>query len=257
MNTRTMVYNGSFYPADPDEILRFLKAFDDIKTAQSDHAPRALIVPHAGYIYSGFTAHLAFELLPAHKRVIVIGPSHRVAFRGMSIGIFDTYATPFGDLAYDRAYAERLRERFGFPFEPALHREHSTEVQMPFIRHYVPDAHVVEMVYGDCEPQKLAPVIKALLEDPENVVVISTDLSHYYSEEVANDLDAICLHAIKEEKEKLLHEGCEACGKIGVEAMIIAAKEAGLQSELLDYRTSSWASGDTTQVVGYTSAFFY
>ncbi len=257
MSRREMYFNGSFYPAESKEILRYIAAFDDNKTLTDEHTPRGMIVPHAGYIYSGFTANLAYHLLPSSKRIIVIGPSHRVAFEGISIALYDTYATPLGDLAIDRSYAQGLQKRFDIAFEPALHHEHSTEVQMPFIRHYAPKSRVIEMVYGNYAPEKLSKIITALLQDEENIIVISTDLSHFYTEEVANELDNICLHAIKEEKIKLLHEGCEACGKIGVEGMIIAAKEAGLQSQLLDYRTSSWSSGDTSNVVGYTSAIFY
>ena len=257
MSKREMYFNGSFYPAESKEILRFITAFDDIKTLTEEHTPRAMIVPHAGYIYSGFTANLAYHLLPSDRRIIVIGPSHRVAFEGISIALYDKYATPLGNLKIDRTYAEELQSRFEIAFAPEMHREHSTEVQMPFIKHYAPDARVVEMVYGNYSPEKLSEIIAALLQEKENIVVISTDLSHFYTEEVANELDTICLHAIKEEKAKLLHEGCEACGKIGVEGVIIAAKAAGLTSQLLDYRTSSWSSGDTSNVVGYTSAIFY
>jgi AmmeMemoRadiSam system protein B len=115
---------------------------------------------------------------------------------------------------------------------------------------------VVELVYGDESPQKLSEVIEYLLLDPETAVVISTDLSHYYDIKKANTLDSICLDAVKTLNDSELHEGCEACGKIGVEAMLIAAKEKGLRSILLDYRTSADASGDKSQVVGYMSAAF-
>jgi len=258
MTLRKSYYNGSFYPAAAEEIERYIATFETIRHDLSDLRPRALIVPHAGYVYSGFTANLAYaQLEPSRRRIIVIGPSHRVAYEGASVALFDAYETPLGDLKIDLKYARELVERFGLGFEPALHREHSTEVQMPFVKHYLPDAKVVEIVYGREAPQHLATLIGALLEAPENLVVISTDLSHFYTEKEAQHLDAVCLKAIADEDVALLHHGCEACGKIGVEAMLLAAKEAHLQSRLLDYRTSAWASGDASRVVGYTSAVFF
>ena len=258
MSRRETYFSGSFYPATADEIVGYIEAFDEVKTLRVEEHVRAMIVPHAGYVYSGFTANLAYmQLRPENRRIIVIGPSHRVAFRGVSIALYDDYSTPLGSLKIDREYAKTLQSDFDLAFEPAMHREHSTEVQMPFIKHYQKDARVVEMVYGEEAPAHLAKVIERLLEDEENLVVISTDLSHFYTEEEANRLDALCLKAIDDEQTALLHQGCEACGKTGVEAMLIAAKKAGLHSKLLDYRTSSWASNDTTSVVGYTSALFF
>ena len=258
MSIRRSYFDGSFYPERSEEIARYIEAFDAVKHEVLHLHPRALIVPHAGYVYSGFTANLAYtQLEPQRRRVIVIGPSHRVAYDGMSVSLYDAYETPFGNLDVDRAYAQTLKERFGLGFEEAMHREHSTEVQMPFIKHYLADARVVEIVYGRQEPQALSEVIAWLLADEANLVVISTDLSHFYTEEEANALDSICLKAIADEDIALLHRGCEACGKIGVEAMVLAAKRLGLHSKLLDYRTSAWASKDTSRVVGYTSALFY
>jgi len=138
----------------------------------------------------------------------------------------------------------------------AAHHGHSTEVQTPFIKTYEPDVSVVELVYGDEDPANLSKVIDYLLEDPKTAIVISTDLSHYYDIEKANRLDSVCLDAVKKLDESELHQGCEACGKIGVEAMLLSAKKRGLESILLDYRTSADASGDKSQVVGYMSAAF-
>jgi hypothetical protein len=219
---------------------------------------RAVIVPHAGYVYSGFTANIALRLLANTnaKRIVVIGPSHRVYLKGTSISDFDTYHTPLGALYIDKSLVADLKERFDLDFIPEAHHEHSTEVQIPFVKTYTPEVSVVELVYGDESPANLAKVIEYLLEDPETAVVISTDLSHYYDIKKANALDSICLEAVKTLSTSELHQGCEACGKIGVEAMLIAAKKNGLKSILLDYRTSADASGDESQVVGYMSAAF-
>jgi len=259
MSARTTAHAGTFYPAEASEIERYFTAFEEMGNVDVPETPRAVIVPHAGYVYSGFTAHLAFEQLrhAKAKRAIVIGPSHRVAFHGMSVSLFDEFSTPLGSIKIDKAYAESLKEKYGLAFEPEMHHEHSTEVQMPFIKHYAPQLQVVEMVYGAFDPQVLGRIITDLLKDATNIVVISTDLSHFYTEEEANRLDNVCLNAIDKKEPSLLHQGCEACGAIGVEGMLIAARNDNLEVKLLDYRTSSWATKDTSNVVGYTSAVFY
>jgi AmmeMemoRadiSam system protein B len=254
-----MSHAGTFYPADHAEITRYFKTFEAAQPNDPTHTPRAVIVPHAGYIYSGFTAESAYRCFKnSHaKRAIVIGPSHRVAYRGMSVSRFESFETPLGALQIDWKYADEIISDFGLAFDPQMHHEHSTEVQMPFIKYFAPQLQVIEMVYGDFSPKTLGGIINVLLNDEENLIVISTDLSHFYTLEQANQLDTICLNAIKNEDPALLHHGCEACGKIGVEAMLIAAKAHQLNVELLDYRTSADASGDRSNVVGYTSALFY
>lgn len=264
MSMRTTAVAGQFYPANSEEIEAMFRHYNKVIDEHIDDkkmlamAPRAVIVPHAGYVYSGFTANIPLRLLAnsGAKRVVVIGPSHRVYLTGTSVSDYDRYETPLGSLPIDRSLAQELISRFDLRFQPDAHSEHSTEVQMPFIKTYLKDASVVELVYGDEDPLKLAKVINFLLEDPWTVVVISTDLSHYYDIKKANTLDNICLDAVDKLITSELHQGCEACGKIGVEAMLIAAKERGLKSVLLDYRTSADASGDESQVVGYMSAAF-
>ena len=264
MSTRKTSVAGQFYPANAQEIEAMFEHYNKIldehlkDDSLLQQKPRAIIVPHAGYVYSAFTANIAFRLLEGShaKRVVVIGPSHRVYLKGTSISDYDQYETPFGSLPIDRKLVDELKEKFGLYFMPEAHQEHSTEVQMPFVKTYDQEASVVELVYGDEDPQRLAKVIDHLLNDPETVIVISTDLSHYYDIEKAKRLDSICMDAVENLNTAELHEGCEACGKIGVEAMLIAAKEKGLKAILLDYRTSADASGDESQVVGYMSAAF-
>ena len=220
---------------------------------------RAVIVPHAGWIYSGFTANIAYKTLSyaKPKTIVVIGPSHRVGFDGISISDVDTYQTPLGDLRIDHELVNTLREGFSLPYFPQAHQEHSTEVQMPFIKNYMPDVQVVELVYAYAEPELIEPIITYLLSLQDTVVVISTDLSHYYPLQQAQKFDSICLEAIRDEDTDILNQGCEACGIIGVKAMLNAARKKGLASTILDYRTSADASGDTSRVVGYMSAVFY
>ncbi len=264
MNIRKSTVMGQFYPSDPKEIADMFAHYNKILDENIEdkrllkQKPRAIIVPHAGYIYSAFTANIAYRLLEnTHaKKVVVIGPSHRVYLKGTSISDFDQYETPFGALPIDRTLVNELKENFNLSFIPDAHHEHSTEVQMPFIKSYDSKASVVELVYGDEDPQNIAKIIEYLLKDPSVIVVISTDLSHYYDINKAKELDNICLDAVKHLNTEELHQGCEACGKIGVEAMLIAAKKEDLKPILLDYRTSADASGDKSNVVGYMSAAF-
>lgn len=264
MSLRKDAVAGQFYPADKLEITQMFdhynKIIDDALQDKSilEIKPHAIIVPHAGYVYSAFTANIAFRVLQntKAKRVVVIGPSHRVYLNGASVAKYDSYETPFGELKIDTALADELMERFGVIFQSDAHAEHSTEVQMPFVKNYLGDVSVLELVYGQEDPAHLAEIIDYLLEDQETVIVISTDLSHYYDIDKANKLDSICLDAVANLNPAELHQGCEACGKIGVEAMLYAAKKRGYKATLLDYRTSADASGDKSQVVGYMSAAF-
>jgi len=265
MSSRTMSVAGSFYPASSNEIIQMIDHFNTILESHPEALKKfntlsgsAVIVPHAGWIYSGFTANIAFRVLSntQPKTIVVIGPSHRVGFEGISISDMDAYQTPLEDLLIDHELVQTLRHHFSLPCFPQAHHEHSTEVQMPFIKHYFPNVKIVELVYAYAESSQLIPIIDYVLNLPDTAVVISTDLSHYYSLEKAKQLDSICLEAIRTENVQELHQGCEACGMIGVEAMLSVAKEKNMEAVLLDYRTSADASGDTDRVVGYASALF-
>src|SRR6056300_1452134 len=179
MSTRDTAVAGQFYPSSPDEIHSMLEHYNQIidthlkdKDSVLHLKPRAVIVPHAGYVYSGFTANIALRLLANSdvKRAVVIGPSHRVYLKGTSISKFDTYHTPLGGLFIDKVLVKDLQERFDLDFIPEAHHEHSTEVQIPFVKTYTPDVAVVELVSGDESPEKLAEVIEYLLDDPDTAV---------------------------------------------------------------------------------------
>ena len=265
MSSRATAVAGQFYPASCEEIESYISRFNtvlDDNDYNSDDAsvtPKAIIVPHAGYVYSGFTANVAFKTAAEKrenvKRVVVIGPSHRVYIGGASIALFSSYDAPCGSLSMDLAGSNVLNERFDFlHFQPDAHHEHSTEVQMPLVQHYFPEAEVVEIVYGDLDYRELSLLIDTLLSEEETLVVISTDLSHFHTQQEANTLDSLCVQALAELDIASLEQGCEACGMIGVKAVIASAKRATLQSQVLDYRTSGDITGDKESVVGYVSA---
>ncbi len=255
---------GQFYPQSCSEIEKMIKKWNmllDEKLSDKSllkEIPRAIIVPHAGYIYSGFTANFAHRLLANSKakRVIVIGPSHHVYIDGLSGSTQNSYESPCGDLEIDTLYLEKIKKSFPIEFLAKAHSvEHSTETQMPFIKHYLPNAKIIEFIYGKADYRKIAKLITELLKDRDNVVVISTDLSHFYTLENAKKLDNICLNGILKKDISMLDKGCEACGIIGIKAMLEVAKDFNMDINLLDYRTSADASGDESSVVGYLSAY--
>ena len=258
---REMSVSATFYPSETDELKRYFNHFESIYAEQlsiNDVKARAIIVPHAGYVYSGFTASIAYRLLAKSgvKKFVVIGPSHRIGFNGVSIGDFESYDTPFGELIQDENLYRKLKEKFSLKFIQEAHAEHSTEVQFPFIKYYIEDAYILELVYSDADATEISKLINYILSDEEYGVIISTDLSHFYTQDEALNLDSICLDALKHLDLNKLHSGCEACGIIGVEAMMLSAKELSLEPNILDYRTSADASNDKARVVGYMSAYF-
>ena len=259
---RKMSVEGSFYPARAVEIERYFehfnKVYDEEKTLPQLKS-KAVIVPHAGYIYSGYSANIAYRILQKSgiKKFVVIGPSHKMAFEGVSLCGFSSYETPFGDIESSEFLLQKIKEQFTLSCISQAHMEHSTEVQFPFIKHYIEDAQIIEMVYSSADAASLSKIIDFILKQEDCGVIISTDLSHFHTLSNAVRLDNVCLEAIENIDVDRLYSGCEACGKPGVEALLLSAKKAKMKSELLDYRTSADASGDTDSVVGYVSACFY
>ena len=260
-----MCFAGSFYPEHANEIKQF---FEDCNTrfkALSQKIPswqpsdnlKAIIVPHAGYMYSGFTANAAYREFSKQpfSNLLVIGPSHRVPFYGMSLCEDALYETPLGDIPLSQILFNNLKTVFSLS-QKIPHTEHSTEVQFPFIKYYFPSVPIVEIIYGQIKSIEIQKIIKYALSVPNTGIIISSDLSHFYTQEEANILDAKCIHAIETLNASILNEGCEACGLTGIEAMIESAHTLKLKAEILDYRTSADISGDTTRVVGYVSALF-
>ncbi|MCF6340591.1 MAG: AmmeMemoRadiSam system protein B [Sulfurimonas sp.] len=257
---RKMSVAGSFYPNNSSEIIRYFEYFSKLykkinaKTINS----KVVIVPHAGYIYSGYSANIAYKILQkSHlKNIIVIGPSHQHLFDGISLCNFDSYDTPFGEILSAKDLAKKLYDRFELKSLEQAHAEHSTETQFPFIKYYLKNVNMLELVYSRVDSYNVSKIIDFILKQEDCGIIISTDLSHFYNLDKANKLDSICISAIKKLDINLLNTECEACGKIGLEAVIKSAKNNNLTSHILDYKTSADASSDESRVVGYVSACF-
>lgn len=259
MNLRSCTVKGIFYPSEKNELKELLESFNSVKFPNIKKDIRAILVPHAGYIYSGFTANLAYHYASKnnYKRIIVIGPSHNNLFENASVSNYDFYESPCGNLKIDKSYIKKLIEKFDFLFfKDEFHKEHSTEVQIPFIKHYFNNHKIIEIIYSKLNSEKLSNLLEYILEDKNNLLIISSDLSHFHSLQNARDIDNICLNAINNLDSNKLNY-CEACGKLGIHSLIDISKKINLKSKILNYTTSAQTNKDNKSVVGYVSAIFY
>jgi len=248
---------GGFYPGDETTLANMVDGY--LNQAEKKDLPsiRGLVAPHAGYIYSGPTAAHAYKQLSDKKikTAIVVGPSHHTYLKGASIPDVTHYKTPLGLVPLSSKAKEILRED-GITSNPAAHaREHSVEVQMPFLQRVLGDFEVVPVVVGEMDSEKLADILVKYV-DEETVLVASSDLSHYHPYETANKLDKICTDAIPPLNLGAM-SSCEACGKTPVLALMHVAKKKGWSGVLLDYTNSGDTAGDKQRVVGYASIAFY
>ena len=260
---RQMSVSSSFYSSSCSEIQKQLGQFDTLLENSSfdktlPFVPKAIISPHAGFKYSGFTANAVYSTLQnvQAKTILVIGPSHKHRFKNASVSLFDDYCTPCGNIKIDLNYANYLKHKFDFiDFIPEVHTEHSTETQAPFIKSKFPNSKIVELIYGEITYDKISLVIDDILHNSNDIfIVISTDLSHFHSKSEANKFDNVCLEAIDKLDINIWNNGCQACGRTGVKALINSSNKFNLNSKLIDYRTSADVTGDNTKVVGYMSA---
>ncbi|HXY96840.1 MAG TPA: AmmeMemoRadiSam system protein B [Steroidobacteraceae bacterium] len=250
---------GLFYPGSAQQLGATVDALLAGVPARAV-CPKALIVPHAGYQYSGPVAAQAFGSLGAAarslRRIVLLGPSHREWFRGLALPAAEAFATPLGMVRIDGRSAEELRRLPGVVVSDAPHRlEHSLEVQLPFLQRMAPDARIVPVVTGDASPAEVAAVIEALWGSSDSLILVSSDLSHYHPYAVARGLDAATADAILAGDETL--SGDQACGCVAVNGLTCAVRRRGLRGELLDLRNSGDTAGDRQRVVGYGAFGFY
>ena len=260
MSIRKTVVAGSFYPNDKNELLSLINSFSksEIKSIVKSEFRHinAIITPHAGFTYSGRLSNLSYFLASKQnpKRVIVIGPSHNALFEGSHICLDELYETPLGNIEVDLEFSKTLKSKYTFiNSNEECAFEHSTETQAPFIKHYFSNAKIVEIIYAKQDFNILSDVIDELIKDENNLLVISTDLSHFHSLEKAKELDTYCINAITKKDISLLEIG-EACGKIGIKAILKTAVKKSLKTKVLTYSTSYDVNNDKSRVVGYATA---
>ena len=258
-SVRPAAVAGLFYPGSAEQLGATVDALLAGVPARALRA-KALIVPHAGYPYSGPVAAQAYGSLGSAarslRRVVLLGPSHREWFHGLALPAAQAFATPLGVVRIDERAAQELRQLPGIVVSDVPHRlEHSLEVQLPFLQRVAPEAQIVPLVTGDASPAEVASVIDALWGDSDTLILVSSDLSHYHPYAVARGLDAATADAILAGKEAL--SGEEACGCVAVNGLTRSVRRHGLRGELLDLRNSGDTSGDRHRVVGYGAFGFY
>ena len=252
---------GSFYPADPAGLLRLVDSHLDAARAALDPAataPKAVIAPHAGYVYSGAMAAHAFARLELARdtieRVVVLGPTHKVAVRGLALSGSATWRTPLGDVGTEE-HIPGLDMMHHVVASPDVHRwEHSLEVQVPFLQRVLGTFTLVPLAVGDATPTEVADVLDAVWGGPETVVVVSSDLSHYHPYAQAQALDRETVDRILALDGPIATD--RACGGRGVSGLIETAKRRSLHPRLLGLCNSGDTAGDTQRVVGYASIAF-
>lgn len=260
--TRLPAVAGAFYPADAKTLRREVEALlagaSRSPTAPAADPPKALICPHAGYVFSGPVAARAYSLLaPVRERicrVVLLGPAHRAAVRGLAIPTVAAFRTPLGDIPLDADGRTRL---LGLPQVVADDKahafEHSLEVQLPFLQNMLDSFELLPLAVGAASPEAVGEVLDAAWGGPETLVVISSDLSHYLPYEAAQDADRASIERILAGR-PLDH--AQACGATPINGLLLAARRRNLRPTLLDLRNSGDTAGDRSRVVGYAALAF-
>lgn len=221
--------------------------------------PKALIAPHAGYMYSGPVAASAYALLAPMagqvKRVVLLGPAHRVAVRGLALPDAEAFETPLGRVEIDLAAASQIAHLPQVAVSAQAHaQEHSVEVQLPFLQVLLPDFKLLPLVVGDASPADVAEVLECLWGGAETLILVSSDLSHFLPYLTAQKVDGLTAEAILHLQAPVSHE--QACGGTPLNGLLLAARHHGLTAHLLDLRNSGDTAGPRDQVVGYGAFAF-
>jgi AmmeMemoRadiSam system protein B len=251
---------GLFYPGDEAELRRQVRQYLAEAANPSPEVPKALIAPHAGYIYSGPIAGNAYASLRQGasriSKVILLAPSHRMAFHGIAVSSADSFNTPLGDIPVDRVLLESAARLPQVQLlDAAFAQEHSIEVHLPFLQESLEEFEIVPLLVGDVEPVRVQEVIDLLWGGEETLIVISSDLSHYLEYDDARRIDRQTSDAIEQlNPGGITHH--QACGRTPVCGLLLAAREHHLKAATLDLRNSGDTAGPRNQVVGYGAYVF-
>lgn len=258
MPTRTPAFAERFYPGQKDALRELVVELlaESSGPTQPDPNVRAkvLVVPHAGYVYSGALAARAFSLLAARgtsiKRVVLLGPVHRVWVPGLALPNSTAFATPLGEIAIDAELADAVAALPGVTKSDAAHAdEHSLEVQLPFLQTLLEDFTLLPLLVGGATPRQVAAVLEQVWGSDETLIVISTDLSHFHDLTTARRIDAATAALIETFATDL--QGEQACGAGPLNGLLRLARQRSLSIERIGLATSADASGSADRVVGY------
>ena len=258
--SRPAAVAGSFYPGDPSALAAEVATYMAAPSAAPPRVPKAIIAPHAGYMYSGPIAGSVYArvapLAGRIRRVVLAGPAHRVYVAGVAVPAAREFQTPLGTVPLD---AEAVAVASGFPFVEVSDRahalEHSLEVHLPFLQAALGGFSLVPLVVGDAEPREMAALFEALWGGEETLVVVSSDLSHYLPYESARRRDGGTARTILDLDASLVPE--DACGAAPINGLLALARRRGLEPELVDLRNSGDTAGSRDRVVGYGAFAFH
>lgn len=243
-----------FYPADPQSLKALLE--DQLAHAiPGAPDPKAIVMPHAGIVYSGPIAASAAAPLGGRRgslrRVVVAGPSHHVPVRGIALTACSSFETPLGRVPVDTETVGALSTLSGVRVDESAHaREHSIEVELPFLQHLLGSFLLVPLLIGESNPAAIADILEELCADPDTLLVISTDLSHFLPYDEARVVDARTARAVEERREKAIGWQ-DACGRNSLRAALVLARRLGWTVRTVDLRNSGDTAGDRRSVVGY------
>lgn len=248
---------GTFYPSDGPTLRAAVERYlnDSAPVAETRPPPKAIIVPHAGYVYSGPVAARAFaRLVPrrgAIERVVLIGPAHRLYVDGMALPKSTHFETPLGRVPVDQDAVASITDLPGVQVNEAAHRhEHSLEVQLPFLQAVLGSFSLVPLAVGQATPAAVAAVLERLWGGDETLIVISSDLSHYHAYATARAIDLATAEAV-EARDGASLDGSRACGYLGIAGLLRVCVARGLPVVRLDLRNSGDTAGSRDEVVGY------
>jgi MEMO1 family protein len=251
---------GMFYPGDEATLRRSVR--DSLAAAKPDPAvsPKAVIAPHAGYVYSGGIAGAAFAYFLSQRkeirRIILVGPSHRIPFNGLAISGVEAFQTPLGLVPLDSSAQETIRRLPQVRVSDQAHStEHSLEVELPFLQETLDDFTLVPLVVGEATAEEVSEVLNLLWGGAETRFVVSSDLSHYHDYESANRSDRAAAQAIENLEPQEL-ELDQACGCQPVRGLLLAARQHRLKARTVDLRNSGDTAGSKDRVVGYGAFIF-
>ena len=254
MSTRAPAVAGYFYDADASRLRDHVNQLLGAEITESAPLPEALIVPHAGYVYSGLTAAAAYRCLQQNpdrvQRVLLIGPAHRVHVAGMAIPSVDKFATPLGEVELDREALARMANHDAVEISDEAHRqEHCLEVQLPFLQSVLNQFKLIPVLVGGADASSVARIIDACGSDASTLVVISSDLSHFLDYKTAQETDSATCQRILDKATDLVGE--QACGARAINGLMASTLGRGLDIRLLSQCNSGDTAGDRGRVVGY------
>ncbi len=260
MIVRKPAVAGSFYPAQPDRLRQEIAELLFGAATALKSTPRALIAPHAGYVYSGSPAAAAFATLcegaQPLARIVLIGPAHYIAIRGIALPTVDAFETPLGRIPVDQTALNAIADLPFVSWNDAAHApEHALEVELPFLQIVLPSFSLLPLVVGDATAQEVAQVLARLWSGSETLLVVSSDLSHYHTYETARQLDAATAAAIENGDWTRLGPE-QACGYLPIAGLLIEANRRNLKARRLSLCNSGDTAGSRGQVVGYGAWIF-